>query len=776
MSQSLTYIELDIPFCALTYGVAPCTAAIPTTGDIKCFNSIATCQDRDNFDERTVTLRFAKNTEYLPREIDCIPNILSVDFSPAIVSLGAGLGQRASLTVTFRDLKHADTGDGYDNYLADRNYDPFEQGTYWGKFRARQPFLRGRALRWITGRVGDAISDMETRTFYIESFSGPGLDGKFTITAKDIFKLADGDRAQAPLLSNGFLSADITAVAGSCTLLPSGIGNEEYPAAGLVSIGGNECAQFTRSGDVLTLTVRGDENTTAKTHKAGDRVQLCLQFDANDVADILYVLLGTYAGVPTAYMPLTDWEAETAAFLGTLYSAVICEPTSVKTLVTELCEQAGLVLWDDQIAEQIRLQVLRAVVTSTATFTPENTIKGSLQVKEQPDKRLSRVQVYFGQIDPTKPLSNLDNYRSTTVAIDEDAETDYGSQAIKVILARWIPQGGRSIADRLAAIQIGRYRDPPRQVQFRLQRYAETDVVLGVGYRVEATCIQDATGAAAYIPFQATRLNPGPAELSVEGEEMLWTAPETDTGTRALIFDANRNNINLRTEHDSIYPAPQSGDVVNAIINAGVIIGSTGTTPLRGFDVGSWPSGVTINLTVNGLIEGKGGNGGTGAQADAPNNGSAAGNGGTALYTRYPINLSVSTGFIWGGGGGGGGGGGRAGGAGGGGGGGGGTIGGFGGQGGNGAGLFADGQAGQVGTADNGGNGGTGSGNGQGPGGGKGGDGGSGGNPGFAGTAGASPPFGGSGGAAGAAGAAIDGVSFVTVLAGPGDIRGSQIN
>src|SRR5690349_5293148 len=116
MAQAVTYVEIDIPFCSLTYGVSPCTAAIPTTGDAKCFNSIKTCQDRNHFTESDVTLRFAVPTEYLPSEIDCIPSVSSVSFSPATVSLGKDLGQRASLTVTFQDHPHSDTGPGYDKY------------------------------------------------------------------------------------------------------------------------------------------------------------------------------------------------------------------------------------------------------------------------------------------------------------------------------------------------------------------------------------------------------------------------------------------------------------------------------------------------------------------------------------------------------------------------------------------------------------------------------------------------------------------------------------
>lgn len=769
MTRALTYIEIDIPFCALTYGVAPCTASIPATGAAKCFNSIKTCQDRANFTESEVTLRFAKPADYLPREIDCIPSIVSVDFSPATVSLGTDLGQRASLTVTFQDHRHSDTGQGYDKYRTERGYDPYSQGTYWGKFRARQPFLRGRALRWINGVVGEALADMETWNYIIESFNGPTPDGKFTIVAKDLLKLADGDRAQCPQLSSGFLANDISASATTATLLPAGIGNAEYPSGGTdyLCIGGNEIVQYTRVGDTLTIA-RGQLGTTASAHRAQDRVQVVKHFASMDAADILADLLINAAGIDASHIPLPVWQDETSTHLGNVYTATICEPTSVATLCAELIEQAALAVWHDAQADLLRLQVLRAVPTDANTFTPDNTIEKSIAIKEQESKRVSRVHVYFGRIDPTKPLSNLDNYRSTSPTVDENAEADYGVAAIKTILSRWIPQAGRAVADRLGSVLLGRYRDAPRQVQFKLQRHAGTDAQLGVGYRVEAQCVQDATGAESDIPIQVTRLNPGSDMFVVEAEEMLWTAPSVDTGTRYVIFDANNFNINLRSSHDSIYPPAQAGDVVNCVVNAGVTIGSTSTS-LGAVDVGSWPSGVTVNLIVRGRLQGAGGRGGRGGTYAEPN-GEPGAQGGTALFTRRAIFLDISSGGqIWGGGGGAGGGGlpspiYNGSGAGG---------------GGGGAGTYpGDGGNSTNGTAASGGSPGTAGAGGSGGNGHIGGAGGTGGGPGLPGSVGhyGDGPHNYSPGAGGLAGAAIDGASHINFNLGAGDIRGTQVN
>ncbi|KRR16861.1 hypothetical protein [Bradyrhizobium retamae] len=434
---ALTYVEIDIPFCALSYGVAPCTASIPATGADKCYNSKVTCQDRANFSETFVTLRFAKAAAYLPTDIDAIPSIVAVEFSPGTIKPGESLGERSTLTVTFKDGLHPDTGPGYDKYRAERDYDPVAQGTYWGKFRARQPYLRGLKMRLIQGYLGQSLADMETRHFFAESYTGPTMAGTFMIEAKDIFKQLDGDRAMAPEMSNGFLLADIDNNDMAFTLSPAGIGNAEYETSGYLAIGGKEIVSFTRSGDAVTITGRARFNTEAQAHKAQDRVQTVLYIFGEDVSNILKMLWEDYAGVSEDYIPIDEWLTETEGFLGTVYTAVIAEPTPVRKLSDELIEQAALCVWWDDLTALVRLTVLRAISTDAALFDEHNRRKDTaLSVREQPEKRLSQVWTYYAQINPLKALDDLDNYRSTAVTIDGEAETNHGSSAIKVVLSR----------------------------------------------------------------------------------------------------------------------------------------------------------------------------------------------------------------------------------------------------------------------------------------------------------------------------------------------------
>jgi hypothetical protein len=960
--QSLTYVEIDIP--AFTQNSPPDSPPLETT------------------------FRFAIPTAYLPADIEAIPSIKEVTLTPAVISLGGNLGQRATLAVSFNDHRHVFAGED------------FSSGTFWGKFRARYGLtLQGRPIRLIRGLLGQALAEMETRHFIIESSEGPTPQGEFKFIGKDILKLLDGDRALAPRFSNGFLVANITSGDTAATLSPAGIGDAEYPASGHIAIGGSEICFFTRdphtklllnvegadgattttdetflhtvtfvgsaqidtaqakfgsssvllgaagnyldiadsadwalgtgpftidlnsrfttvpsgapngtndavlfwqevdannrifvgfdgtdliflagaggvtaarytvahgmssnvwhhwrfvrsgssffifrdgvslsltattpigtnsmpdiaaplriggqamagpdwidafvwrkgiadatadftpptsapllgSGDVLTLVSRGEHGTVPVAHNAQDRMQLVLRYVGVDPADIIRDLLVNYAGVPAAYIPLTAWQLETATFLSRVYTGTIAEPTAVAALIAELIEQAALVMWWDDATQLIGLQVLHAILTDADRFTDDTMLAGSFGIKEQPDKRLSQVATYFGQINPLRPLTDTDNYRSTAVTFDPVALAQFGTLAIKKILSRWIPALGRTVAERVNVIQLGRFREPPRLFDFALLRYSGAAPSPGQGYRLQGWPLQDVTGARVDVPVQLTRLNATADRFELQAEEMQFNVPPEDLSNRQIIVDANINNINLRNAHDSLYPPITDGEspkpTITCTINAGVIVGSNSIT-LPAFDIGSWPTGVTVTLVVNGRIQGKGGAGGKGGYVFFnPGTGDGAGlpgeNGGVALYTRYAIDLYVEFGALFGGGGAGGGG--QSGGvpnAGGGGGGGAGAgqTPSVGGQGGEAAGTASPGAPGSDSTTEAGGAGGAGGG---------------GTSPGSVGRAGGGPGLPGQApaqeldGAPGAPGAAIDGISFVSIIAGPGDRRGPEIN
>jgi hypothetical protein len=237
-----------------------------------------------------------------------------------------------------------------------------------------------------------------------------------------------------------------------------------------------------------------------------------------------------------------------------------------------------------------------------------NMLEGTFKSKEQPDSRLSRIQTYYGQINPLVQLTNSANYRSMAETADAQAEDDYGSAAIKTIYSRWMPPFGRTGALRLNAILLSRFRDPPRRFNLSVLRGSGHALVLAGGYNLMAKCMQDALGAPDTVPIQLTQINPKADRFDLQAEEMLYNAPDEDLTQRVVTIDADSYNLNLRSIHDLIYPTPVSGITVTFVVSSGVVVGSTSTGSYA-IDTGTWPAGITIILEVKGRIQGKGGQG-----------------------------------------------------------------------------------------------------------------------------------------------------------------------
>lgn len=498
----LTYVEIDIKQCTLTYGTAPCAAALGVTGAFKCYNSPKTCQDTANFNAGTLTLRFAKPTDYLPDDIECIPNIASVSVRPQIIYPGESMGERESVTVSFDDHLHSDAG--IDKYLADRPFDTYNTGTFWSKFKARWPFIQGNELRLIRGVEGDDFADMEVRHYVIESTTGPDASGNFTITAKDVLKLLDGKKAKAPLASEGRLAAAITASDTALTLEPAGIGNSKYPAAGVASIN-EEVVRFTRSGDTITLTERGVNGATVLSgatsvnlkitpHDEGETFQLGIEYDGEDAADILNDLISNYTEVDAAtYIDLPAWKLETETYIGRLFSAIIAKPTDVRDLVNELINSVGLVMYSDIINKRIVLLALRQF-SALSEINDDVMIKGSLKIKEQQEKRVSQAWLYYGMRDPLEDLEERKNYKSilATPFNDSVAALEERPESIREVFSRWITVFNRPAADAANDMIVRRYGNAPRLFTFQLP--LDVVPVLASSAQLSSRSLQDAQG------------------------------------------------------------------------------------------------------------------------------------------------------------------------------------------------------------------------------------------------------------------------------------------
>lgn len=756
-----TVVELELDYCQLTYGTLPCTAAVGSTGTAPCFNTLSTCQDPNNYDNgaqpaNVKIYRFCTKTADFPRDLAAVPCVESVSIAPAELAIGAGLGKRGVATIVLTDGLNTD--DGIDKYVDQRAYRSISQGTMLGRLLARNRYFLGRKVRIWRGYVTEGprgeptfdFANAEKRVYFMEKAEGP-VNGRVTITAKDPFKLLDDERAVAPLKARGRLQSGISAVAGAATLDPAGIGDATdiygralYPTSGKIRIN-KEVISFTRVGDALTLTGRGQNNTVAAAHDAGDAVQPCLVYTSQALHSIANDLMTYYGRMPASMIDAAAWQEEFDTFSGgRLYTTIITEPTGINKLVEELCEQGPAYFFPDDVNEEIVYRAMRPAASAAVTLEDgPHMLKGSVSVRTRLDLRISEVVFNFGQRDPTEPLDKASNYQVSVIRVGESATTSkYGQHRTKTINSRWLGAADRSTVEDVCDVYLQRYDEAPREISLKT---AAKDAILMPGdlFKASTKRLQGIDGLPELVTFQITKRG------GDDREQYAYTALEerysASGGVRNISFAAAQYmSLNLRTEHDSQFTPPSGPVVVTFTIEAGTVVGSGGGPAIT---VGDWPVGSLITLVVKGRIQGRGGKGGSGEGFDQPiTNGQS---GSAAIYTRFPITLNVGSGLgqVWGGGGGGGGGD-----TGGGGGGGAGTNPGSGGVGG-------DGSDGSDGTQLLGGSGGA-------PNGGDGGD------PGEPGQDGGGIQ----GGDGGAAGAAIDGISYITTLIGTGDIRGPQVN
>lgn len=641
--EAITIVEIEADYCQLDFGVAPCTAT--GSGDSKCFNTFRTCQDQVNFDGAPKVYRFCSNVSPLPSNLEAYPFLTSVNTAPAQIDLKGGLGVRSNASLSFIDPPSTDIG--IDKYLDERSYIATERGSFWTKWRARNPFYVGRACRVTKAFIVDGevdYSEAVTRHYIIDKVNAGG--GQCRITAKDPLKLASNSRAKAPVASSGELLGDLLDDDTSVTLQPAGVGSE-YPPDGFIRVR-SEVMGFTRSGDDLTLT-RGEFNTTPTEHSAGDTAQLCLVYDGVLLNTVLEDLLVNYAGVDPAFIPASEWSDEVITFVPGGLSACITEPEGVQDLIKELGEQYPHSLYWDERDQLIRLRAIQPPPINAPTYNMDaHLLEGQTSVRDMPDLRISTVICYFGQFDPTQKLDETRNYRQVYITEDSDSVVQYGSREIKTIYSRWITNLNKAQAVRAGARLRRRFSDIPRQLDWKFDD-KDRELWAGDVARINFRDVTDFTGSAQSTDYQVVSVQESDGYV-YSGIEYTYgpALPEDDFDEELTVrIGADVNNLDMRDVFDSVFPSIDPADnTVRFIIEGNAVVGSELATSAS-IRTGAWPSGTELILDNRGVTVGRGGDG-----ADGASGGNPGGNGGLAILMESDLTL-VNLGIVGGGGGGG---------------------------------------------------------------------------------------------------------------------------
>ena len=503
--EPIIAVEFDIDYCNLSFGLSPCLAVMHGANPRKCFNTWKTCSYKSAYSKGVKTYRFVQGRSNLPVGGDYLPLVKSVSVTSSTVNIAGsdadmnGIGVRATYKVTFLDT--ADSDRLTDKYQAQRisgdaqinegGYDPRSRGTFWSKFKARNPNYAGRPMRIKYGHIqnGAYVWDKVIHGILTES-SGPDSNNVITFTAKDILALADNEKAVAPKASNGTLFAAITATDTTLTLNPAGVG-AEYATSGWVVVG-SEIMGFTRSGDVMTIT-RGQRGTAAASHAVNVTVQQTYSPRLERLDYVVYDILVNYASVPAAYIDFAEWNAEFTRWAPNLkLTADICKATGIKTLLAELAI-LGVSIWWDDVNQKIRLKVNRPPDTDIVRPINDDANIIELKSEDNDSKRLTRLYFYTVQSDPTKELSET-NFLRGYAPIDIDSEHPNGFNGVqsKEIRSRWLNHGDNSLVRTLSIRFLKRFEESP--VTYDITLDYKDDVGLTDVIDMNTRVVSDVTG------------------------------------------------------------------------------------------------------------------------------------------------------------------------------------------------------------------------------------------------------------------------------------------
>ncbi len=529
--ETVQIVEILQPFCANTFGVAPCTAS--GTADQKCYNTRATCLDAPNFTLGTPLSLFFSTGKVAERGVSgapyIIPALISVSTAPTRINIAGanpdaqGLGNRAVCSITLADFPHTDRR--VDPYVSGRSWNPLTRGSFWTKWLVRNKCRQNIEIRAYEGYAGQTLAAMTKRTYFWQDVSPPDAGGRITISGKDILARVEERKAQAPALSPGSLYAAITSSATSFEV--AGATESDYPASGTLRIG-SECMTYasranSTNGVTFSTVIRGTDGTTAAAHSAGDQAQECLRYTNQTPDDVLASLLGTYGGIASGWLDTANWAIEVDSYLPSyLITTLITEPTAVTTLVSEVQIQVGVYVWWDERTAKVKLKAVRGIDVLPDLITAENhIIADSFSIEERPRERVSQVWIYYGMINRVESKTAPKNYRYATIIANLESETDelYGEPSVRKIFSNWLDSA--ALANATASKISVRYVDIPSECQFSMDA-KDREYWTGDTIRMSHHLDVDAFGARRIRNWTIIS-----AEETAPGEMVRYTAQDT---------------------------------------------------------------------------------------------------------------------------------------------------------------------------------------------------------------------------------------------------------
>ena len=287
-------------------------------------------------------------------------------------------------------------------------------------------------------------------------------------------------------------------------VVTSGTGSE-YGTSGYVQIGKTTYGFTGRTTDTLTGITVGEWGSETSTPEVGDTVQLCWTVSSENVVDIVYELLNTWAGISANNIPYAngspedEWDAEKSNWLSSYnLTTILTEPTGVKQLLEELTEQCQFSLFVDQVDNKIKL------ITNTPPLGNEdvmeltdnqNLIADSVNIKDDTKNHITRVSFSYDKINFSEG-DDLTNYHTTLLTIDSTREgTDlYNVSRTKQITSRWFNDTNDSQVSQIAQRINSRFSVPIKKATFTLEA-KDSDLWTGDLVDITTRMRQDVDGS-----------------------------------------------------------------------------------------------------------------------------------------------------------------------------------------------------------------------------------------------------------------------------------------
>ena len=573
--EPLQIVEIEQPACSLTFGTAPCNA----TGATKCFNTRATCKVPNVYNpEAKIFWRFIRpQTGALPLlyeevttprsaaydsgyssgyevfsddlklvKTNAIPSLVSASTTPTQINIGAAdenvspFGRRATLSVTFSD--HPDDDNFGDPYLSSRDYIAVDTGTFWGKWTARNPYSNRYRINVYDGYRGQGINDMQVRTYFIDRIDGPDSNGKVRVIAKDPLKFVDDKRALVPAPIEAEILQEIDDTTQITTISVQGVIGDFDKAIGTAGIYfarvNDELFQYTGVTDnldgsvTLTGVSRSALSSEIQDHSIGDSIQRVLRYVDTPCWEAAKDLLVNYGFVPEELIPYQDWVTEGTTHIPAFnITGTVVDPTAVNTLVGELSRDCLFYIWWDERDRLINFQAIHPPTEKPKLITDrENIIAGSFSIKTDPNQRISRLLVYYGQTNPVKKLDELGNYSKAVFRVNATVEADdiYGESRTKRIYSRWLSTFAQ--ATQVTVVLLEKFIKDQKTVTFRLDAKDRDLWTAGV-VDVVTRYIQSDTGR-----NPSTRMQVISAEETVPGEVVTYQLQPYEYGGRYWVW------------------------------------------------------------------------------------------------------------------------------------------------------------------------------------------------------------------------------------------------